>query len=59
MFKILIKIKRFILKNTICKSKGHDHDYTLYHNGYVKYTDIPLFQKKCKRCNRYFGKKIK
>ena len=57
--KFLIKLKRLFLKNTICKIKGHEHDYTLYHNGRVKYTDIQLYQHKCKRCNRYFGKKIK
>ena len=57
--KFLIKLKRLFLKNTICNIKGHKHDYTLYHNGWVKYTDIPLYQHKCIRCNRYFGKKIK
>ena len=57
--KFLIKLKRLFLKNTICKIKGHKHDNTLYHNGWVKYTDIPLYQHKCIRCNRYFGNKIK
>ena len=57
--KFLIKLKRLFLKNTICKIKDHKHDYTLYHNGWVKYTDIPLYQQKCIRCNRYFGNKIK
>ena len=58
--KFLIKLKRLFLKNTICKTKGHKHDFfTLYHNGFVYCTDIPLYQHKCIRCNRYFGKKIK
>ena len=58
MVKLLIKLKRLILKNTVCKSKGHvSNGYE--HNGFIKYTDIPLYQQKCIRCNRYFGEKIK
>lgn len=61
--KLLIKIKRWILNKTVCKVKGHELLY-FEHNGFIKYSlwtnrPIPLFQAKCRRCNRYYGKKFK
>jgi len=60
---IWIRFKRWVLLKTICKSKGHKNDYTYSHNGFKKGTfrthnQKPLYQKKCDRCNRFFGKKI-
>lgn len=62
--KLLIKIKRWILNKTVCKIKGHQGKPFAEHNGFEKGTLMthnpkPLFQRKCKRCNRYYGKKIK
>lgn len=60
---IWIKVKRWFMLAFICKFKGHNHSYEYHHNGYKKGTfgtrkPIPLYQKKCNRCNRFYGKKI-
>lgn len=59
----LRKIKRWILNKTVCKVKGHA-GLIYENNGFIKYSlwqnnPILLYQRKCERCNRYHGRKIK
>ena len=56
------KLKRLVMFWTVCKIKGHKESYMLFHNGFKKGTyrthkQKPLYQMKCERCNRFFGKK--
>ena len=58
-----IKLKRLFHLHITCRIKGHDNEFTMFHNGWKKGTmnthnPIPLYQAKCKRCNRYYGDKI-
>ena len=59
------KIKRWLLMIFVCKIKGHtSNDSWYYPNGFKKGTSqtskpVQLFQKKCDRCNRYYGEEIK
>ena len=58
--KTILRLIRIIQFNTICKIKGHNNYYGMYHNGFKKGTfntniEIPLYQGKCKRCNRFNG----
>lgn len=55
------KVKRLFLLMFLCRISNHTGN-KFYFNGFKKgtsQTSIPicLFQKKCTRCNRFYGKK--
>lgn len=51
------KLIRWVKLNTVCKIKGHESAGLLYSNGYKKGNRV--YQRKCARCNRFFGEKEK
>lgn len=60
---MLKKLRRLFLLRFVCSWKGHTSDgVTTHWNGFKKGTSqthnpISIYQKKCNRCNRFYGEK--